>query len=93
MISASAIANGELERMVLIMALAMYWCVCVGRAELLNHPTPLEKKAQEQANTDHWRLKKLYRSLVSLFKRGLRRLMRCLQNDLPLPVFCEVMRN
>jgi len=28
-----------------------------------------------------------------LFKRGLRRLMRCLQNDLPLPTFCEVMRN
>ncbi len=83
----------RLERMVLIMALAMYWCVCVGRTELLNHPTPLEKKAQEQTNIDHWRLKKLYRSLVSLFKRGLRRLMRCLQNDLPLPVFCEVMRN
>ena len=29
----------RLECMVLIMALAMYWCVCVGRTELLNHPT------------------------------------------------------
>lgn len=83
----------RLERMVLIMALAMYWCVCVGRTELLNHPTPLEKKTREQTNTEHWSIKKLYRSLVSLFKRGLRRLMRCLQNDLPLPAFCEVMRN
>jgi hypothetical protein len=79
--------------MVLMMALAMYWCVCVGRTELLNHPSPLEKKTQEQTNAEHWSVKKLYRSLVSLFKRGLRRLMRCLQNDLPLPTFCEVMRN
>lgn len=83
----------RLERMVLIMALAMYWCVCVGRSEVLNHPTPLEKKTREQTSSEHWSFKKLYRSLVSLFKRGLRRLMRCLQNDLPLPVFCEVMRN
>lgn len=30
---------------------------------------------------------KLYRSLVSWFTRGLRRLKRCLQNDLPLPAF------
>jgi hypothetical protein len=33
----------RLERLVLIMALAMYWCVRVGRDEALNHPTPLEK--------------------------------------------------
>lgn len=38
----------RLERMVLMMALAMYWCVCVGRAELLNHPTPLEKKLKSR---------------------------------------------
>ena len=34
----------RLERMVLIMARAMYWCVCVGRSEVLNNPTPLKKK-------------------------------------------------
>jgi hypothetical protein len=34
----------RLERLVLIMALAMYWCVRVGRDEALNNPTPLEKK-------------------------------------------------
>lgn len=60
----------RLERRGLIRALAMYWCVCVGRTELLNHPMPLEKKTREQTNTEHWSIKKLYRSLVSLFKRG-----------------------
>ena len=83
----------RLERLVLIMALAMHWCVCVGRSDASNCPTPLEKKTREQTDPEHWRFKKRYRSLVSWFKRGLRRLMRCLQNDLPLPAFCEVMRN
>ncbi len=36
----------RLERRGLVMALAMHWCVCVGRTELLNHPTPLEKNAR-----------------------------------------------
>ena len=35
----------RLERLVLIMALAMYWCVRVGRDEARHHPTPLEKKS------------------------------------------------
>lgn len=34
----------RLERLILIMSLAMYWCVCVGRDEAVNHLTPLEKK-------------------------------------------------
>lgn len=34
----------RLERLILIMALAMYWCVGIGRDEAMNHPTPLEKK-------------------------------------------------
>jgi hypothetical protein len=34
----------RLERLVLIMTLAMYWCVRVGREDALHHPTPLEKK-------------------------------------------------
>ena len=76
----------RLERLVLIMALAMYWCVSAGRDEALNHPTPLEK-VQAQRDPKHWSFKKLYRSLVSWFTRGLRRLERCLQNDLPLPPF------
>jgi hypothetical protein len=39
----------RLERLVLIMALAMYWCVRVGRAEALASPTPLEKKSRPNA--------------------------------------------
>jgi hypothetical protein len=34
----------RLERLILIMALAMYWCVQVGRDDALQCPTPLEKK-------------------------------------------------
>jgi hypothetical protein len=34
----------RLERLVLIMALAMHWCVRIGRSEAANRPTPLEKK-------------------------------------------------
>lgn len=39
----------RLERLVLIMALAMYWCVHVGRDDALNNPTPLEKKSVSNA--------------------------------------------
>ena len=34
----------RLERLILIRALAMYWCVHVGRDDTLHCPTPLEKK-------------------------------------------------
>lgn len=34
----------RLERLILIMSLAMYWCVWVGRDEAVPRPTPLEKK-------------------------------------------------
>jgi hypothetical protein len=34
----------RLERLILIMSLAMHWCVRVGRDDALNSPTPLEKK-------------------------------------------------
>lgn len=39
----------RLERLVLIMALAMYWCVSAGRDDALNHPTALEKKSRRKA--------------------------------------------
>ena len=38
----------RLERLLLIMTLAMYWCVRVGRDEALHHPTPLEKKPKHK---------------------------------------------
>jgi hypothetical protein len=34
----------RLERLVLVMALAMHWCVHVGQDDARHHPTPLEKK-------------------------------------------------
>jgi len=37
-------APERLDRLILIMTLAMYWCVRVGRHDALYHPTPLEKK-------------------------------------------------
>ena len=51
------------------------------------------KKTQTQTDPDHWSFRKLYRSAVSWFTRGLRRLKRCLQNSLPLPPFHVVMKN
>ena len=39
----------RLERLVLIMAFAMYWCVNAGRDEALNHPNSLEKKSGRKA--------------------------------------------
>jgi hypothetical protein len=38
----------RLERLILIMALAMYWCVGVGRDDAVNRPTPLEKKVRRR---------------------------------------------
>ena len=37
-------APERLDRLILIMTLAMYWCVRVGRHDALYNPTPVEKK-------------------------------------------------
>jgi hypothetical protein len=37
-------APARVERLMLIMALAMYWCVCAGHEEAVYHPTLDEKK-------------------------------------------------
>ena len=87
-------APDRLARLILIMTLAMYWCVHVGRHDAIYNPTPLEKKAQAQTDPNHWSVKKVWRSLLSWFKRGLRLLKRRLQTDQPLPAFIgQVMRN
>ncbi len=39
----------RLERLILIMSLAMYWCVRVGQHDALHRPTPLEKKRKRKA--------------------------------------------
>ena len=38
----------RLERLILIMSLAMYWCVRVGRDDALHRPTALEKKRKRR---------------------------------------------
>lgn len=38
----------RLERLMLIMAVAMYWCVRVGRNDAVQRPTPLEKKPKRK---------------------------------------------
>ncbi len=39
----------RLERLVLLMALAMHWCVRVGQDDAADRPTPLEKKHESKA--------------------------------------------
>lgn len=39
----------RLERLLLVMSLAMHWCVRVGQDDALNRPTPLEKKRGRKA--------------------------------------------
>jgi hypothetical protein len=41
------VAN-RLDRWLLIMALAMYWCVRVSQEDARDHPTPLEKKLKRK---------------------------------------------
>lgn len=38
----------RLERLLLIISLAMYWCVRVGQEDAFNRPTPLEKKRERK---------------------------------------------
>ncbi|MGZ5536002.1 MAG: hypothetical protein ACXWFP_15790, partial [Methylobacter sp.] len=51
------------------------------------------KKTKEQTDLAHWSFKKLRRSMISWFTRGLRYLKLCLQNDKPLPRFSVVFIN
>jgi hypothetical protein len=77
----------HLERLVLVMALAMYGGGSRRPKRRRRPSDPARKKTREQSDPDHWSFRKLRRSLISRFTRGLRRLKRCLQNRLPLPPF------
>lgn len=41
-------APDRLSRLILLRALAMYWCVRLGRDDALNNPTPTEKKPRDK---------------------------------------------
>jgi len=80
-------APKRLDGMILIMAVAMYWCVQAGQDDARCNPTATEKKAREQPDPNHWSVRKAYRSALSWFKRGLRLLLRRAASALPLPKF------
>lgn len=82
----------RLDSLILIMSLAMYWCVSTGMEDALNNSTPVEKKAEEHAGTDHWSIRKVYRSALSWFQRGLRILITYSQSSHPLPEFAVPLR-
>jgi Transposase DDE domain len=77
----------RVARLVLIMALALYWCVDTGSRDARESPTPLETRAAEQQDPEHWSFRKLARSCLSWFQRGLRKLLRCAELGQPLPSF------
>lgn len=77
----------RVARLVLILTLAMYWCVDTGFRDAEESPTSLEKKAAQQTDPDHWTFRKLARSCLSWFQRGLRKLLRLAELGRPLPRF------
>src|SRR4051812_10197602 len=63
----------RLDRLILVLALALYWAVSTGMWDALENRAPRRKKAAAVQR------KNVARSLMSLFKRGLRRIRFCLQ--------------
>lgn len=83
----------RLERLLLVMSLAMHGCVRVGQEDALHCPTPLEKKRKRKATRTIGASGNFTAAWCPGPQRGLRRLKRCLQNGIPLPTFQVVMRN
>ena len=77
----------RMDRLILVMSLALYWAVSTGMWATENAAIPVEKK------TAAARPKKVARSLMSFFKRGLRRIQTCLQRLCGLPALWSVWRN
>ena len=69
----------RLSRLVLVMALAIYWAVSTGLWDKAHHPLPAEAKPRRRPP------RKLARGLVSCFTRGLRRIACLMQQAVPLP--------
>ena len=69
----------RLARLVLVMALALHWATSTGHWDRAHHPLPAEAQPRRRPP------RKLARSLVSCFTRGLRRIARLMQQATPLP--------
>src|SRR4051794_25972709 len=77
----------RLDRLILVMALALYVAVSTGQWDAVHWPTPSEKKSPEDQP------KKVARSRTSWFTRGLRRIAKLMQSCLPLPQLWSVILN
>ena len=69
----------RLARLILVMALALYWAVSTGIVGPRQQPSPCRKKHPDR------RTAKLARGRLSWFTRGLRRAVKLLLECLPLP--------
>jgi hypothetical protein len=69
----------RLARLILVMALALYFAVSTGQWDAVHYATPAERKRPEQ------RPKNVLRSMASWFTRGLRRIANLLQTLQPIP--------
>ena len=69
----------RLDRLLLVMALALHWAVSTGMWEAAHHAPRPPKKSPGPPDPGSWR-----RGRTSLFRRGLRRIQRLLQRLVPL---------
>src|SRR3954447_23898058 len=77
----------RLDRLVLVLALALYWAVSTGLWDAHRKQNPRRKKAAAAQR------KNVARSLMSLFKRGLRRIRFCLQRLIAPPPLWTAWKN
>src|SRR3954464_13503873 len=76
----------RLDRLITVMALALYVAVSTGQWDAVHPPTPSGKSPADQP-------KKVARSRTSWFTRGLRRIVKLMQSCLPLPQLWGVLLN
>jgi hypothetical protein len=76
----------RLDRLILVMSLALYVAVSTGQWDAAYHPTPSEKSPADQP-------RKVARSRTSWFTRGIRRIVKLIQSCLPLPQLWGVLLN
>jgi len=76
----------RLGRLILVMSLALYWAVSTGMWDAAENPATSEKRSERQP-------RKLARSKLSWFTRGLRTAVRLMLRALPLPKLWDCLLN
>ncbi len=76
----------RLDRLLLVMSLALYWAVSTGLWDAVHHPTPSKKSVVDQP-------KKVARSKTAWFTRGLRRIIKLMRACMPLPPLWAALLN